>query len=120
MIKGLMGTTGVTVAGGNTSLPYVGPNPSNPIQGMIRINNTEMEVFNGNNWQVISTSYATVSLDQDVLDVVQWARKQRDKQQKREQLIKDNPALQKALEAIERAESNFDLLAKFVEHDPTN
>ena len=120
MIKGLMGTTGVTVAGGNTSLPYVGPNPSNPMTGMLRINNTEMEVFNGSNWQMISTSYATVSLDQDVLDIVQWARKQRDKQFKREQLIKDHPALTKAWEAIMRAEANFDILEKFVEHDDVN
>jgi hypothetical protein len=117
MIKGLMGTTGVTVAGGNTSLPYVGPNSSNPMTGMIRINNTEMEVFNGTNWQMISTSYATVSLDQDVLDIVQWARKERDKQARRQALIKDNPALTKAFEAIARAEANFDILAKFVEHD---
>lgn len=117
MIKGLMGTTGVTVAGGNTSLPYVGPNPSNPMTGMLRINMTEMEVFNGSNWQQISTSYATVGLDQDVLDVIQWARKQRDQQFKREQLIKNNPALGKAHEAIMRAEANFDILAKFVEED---
>lgn len=120
MIKGLMGTTGVTVAGGNTSLPYVGPNSSNPMTGMIRINNTEMEVFNGSNWQMISTSYATVSLDQDVLDIVQWARKERDKQARRETLIRDNPALTKAWEAIMRAEANFDILEKFVEHDDNN
>jgi len=117
MIKGLQGVTGITVSGGNTALPYVGPNPNNPMTGMLRINNTEMEVFNGSNWQMISTSYATVSLDQDVLDIVQWARKQRDKQFKREQLIKDHPALTKAWEAIMRAEANFDILEKFVEHD---
>jgi len=117
MIKGLQGVTGITVSGGNTSLPYVGPNSSNPMTGMIRINNTELEVFNGSNWQMISSSYATVSLDQDVLDVIQWARKERDRHSKRQALIKDNPALQKALESIERAEANFDILAKFVEND---
>ena len=117
MIKGLQGVTGITVSGGNTSLPYVGPNSSNPMTGMIRINNTELEVFNGSNWQMISSSYATVSLDQDVLDVIHWARKERDRHSKRQALIKDNPALQKALESIERAEANFDILAKFVEND---
>jgi len=49
--------------------------------------------------------------------IVQWARKQRDKQFKREALIKDHPALTKAWEAIMRAEANFDILEKFVEHD---
>jgi len=119
MIKGLMGTCGVTVSAGNTSLPYVGPNTSNPMTGMLRINNTEMEVFNGSNWQQISTSYATVSLDQEVLDVIQWARTQRTMALNRMTLAQNNPALMKALEAVKRAEDNFELLSKFVEYDNT-
>jgi len=117
MIKGLMGTTGVTVAGGNTSLPYVGPNSSNPLTGMIRVHNTELEVFNGNSWQMMPSSYATVSLDQDILDIVQWARTQRQIDLNRKTLIKSNPALEKAYEAVKRAEANFDILSKFVETD---
>jgi hypothetical protein len=65
----------------------------------------------------MTTSYATVDLAGDAQTTLQWAREQRDKQSKREALIKDNPALQKAMEAIARAEANFDILAKFVEHD---
>ena len=114
MIKGLQGVTGITVTGGNTALPYVGPNPNNPLTGMIRINNTELEVFNGNSWQMLSSSYATVSLDQDILDIVQWARTQRQLQLNRETLVKNNPALQKAYEAVQRAEENFDILQRIV------
>jgi hypothetical protein len=117
MIKGLMGTCGVTVSGGNTALPYVGPNANNPMTGMIRINNTELEVFNGSSWQQISSSYATVSLDQEILDVIQWARVQRTMALNRMTLAQNNPSLMKALEAVKRAEDNFELLAKFVEHD---
>jgi hypothetical protein len=117
MIKGLTGITGVTVSGGNTALPYVGPNSNNPMTGMIRINNTELEVFNGTSWQMISSSYATVSLDQEILDVIQWARTQRTMALNRMTLAQNNPALLKALEAVKRAEDNFELLAKFVEHD---
>jgi hypothetical protein len=32
-------------------------------------------------------------------------------------LAQNNPALMKALEAVKRAEDNFELLAKFVEND---
>ena len=117
MIKGLMGTCGVTVSGGNTSLPYVSPNANNPVTGMIRINNTELEVFNGTSWQQISSSYATVSLDQEILDVIQWARAQRTMAMNRLTLAQNNPALMKALEKLKKAEDNFELLAKFVEHD---
>lgn len=117
MIKGLMGTCGVTVSGGDTSLPYINQNPNNPIQGMIRVNMTALEVFNGTSWQALPSSYATVSIDQEVLDVIQWARTQRTMAMNRMTLAQNNPALMKALEAVKRAEDNFELLAKFVEHD---
>lgn len=117
MIKGLTGTCGVTVSAGNTSLPYIGPNSNNPMTGMLRVHNTDIEVFTGSNWQQLSTSYATVSLDQEVLDVIQWARTQRTMALNRMTLAQNNPALMKALEAVKRAEDNFEILAKFVEHD---
>ena len=117
MIKGLMGTCGVTVSAGNTALPYVGSNVNNPMTGMIRINNTELEVFNGTSWQQIPSSYATVSLDQEILDVIQWARAQRTMAMNRLTLAQNNPALMKALEKLKKAEDDFELLAKFVEHD---
>ena len=112
-----MGTCGVTVSAGNTALPYVGPNVNNPMTGMIRINNTDMEVFNGSSWQQLPTSYATVSLDQDTQDLLLWAKAQRQMALNRMTLAQNNPALMKALEAIKRAEDNFELLSKFVEHD---
>jgi len=117
MIKGLMGTCGVTVSGGDTSLPYVNSNPSNPLQGMLRINNTNIEVFTGAGWQIVNSSYATVSIDQEVLDVIQWARTQRTMAMNRLTLAQNNPALMNALEKLKKAEDDFELLSKFVEHD---
>jgi hypothetical protein len=111
MIKGLQGITGITVSGGNTALPYVGPNSSNPLTGMLRINGTEMEVFNGSNWQMLSTSYATVGLDQDVLDIVQWARKRRDEEQKWYELASTNEAVRIALDQLEQAKTRLELTA---------
>jgi len=107
MIKGLQGVTGITVSGGNTSLPYIGPNSSNPMTGMVRIHNTELEVFNGNSWQLLPSSYATVSLDQDVLDIIQWARKKRNEELAWESLAKDNQAVKIALENYRQAEQQL-------------
>ena len=118
MIKGLAGIAGLTVSGGNTALPYIGPNSNNPMTGMLRIHNTDIEVFNGNNWQQLSTSYATVSLDQETQDLLLWAKAQRQMALNRMTIAQNNPALMKALEAVKRAEDNFDILAKFVENDP--
>jgi hypothetical protein len=111
MIKGLMGNQGVIVSGGDTALPYVNPNPNNPMTGMLRINNTNIEVFNGSAWQMISSSYATVSLDPETQDLLQWVRTQRTLELNRQTLMKNNPALEKAYEAMKRAEDNFDILA---------
>ena len=115
MIKGLMGGQGITVQGGNTSVPYVNQNNSNPMQGMVRIYGSDMQVFDGTAWVTMTTSYATVELNGESQTLLQWTRTERDKQLKREQLVKDNPSLTKAHEAIMRAEANFDILAKFVE-----
>ncbi len=117
MIKGLQGTIGVTVNGGMNSLPYIAPNNNNPVQGMIRINNTDLEVFNGTGWQSLPSSYATVSLDQDTQDLLLWARTQRTLERNRATLIENNPALENAYKAVLRAEQNFDILSKFVEND---
>lgn len=117
MIKNLTGITGVTVTGGSTSMPYINMNPNNPLTGMLRINGSDMQVFDGSTWINMGTAYASVGLDQDVLDLVQWARTQRQLELNRKTLIENNPALQKAYEAVQRAEANFDILSKFVEHD---
>ena len=111
MIKGLQGISGITVSGGNTALPYVGPNSNNPMTGMMRINGTEMEVFNGSSWQMLSTSYATVGLDQDVLDLVQWARKRRDEESKWYALASSNEAVRIALDHLEQAKTRLELTA---------
>jgi hypothetical protein len=120
MIKGLTGTSGVTVSGGATVLPYVGPNVNNPMTGMLRIHNTDIEVFNGNIWQQLPSSYSTVSLDQDILDIIQWARKKRDEEMMWQSLANDNRAVKIALDNLEQARQQLDITAKLArEYDQT-
>jgi len=113
-----MGGNGLNVNGGNTSVPYVNQNNSNPMQGMLRIWGSDMQVFDGNSWMNLSSSYATVELNGESQTLMQWARDQRDRELARASLIENNPALENAYKAILRAEQNFDILAKFVETDP--
>jgi hypothetical protein len=117
MIKGLTSGTGINVQGGLTSFPYVPMNSNNPISGMLRVNGQDMQVFDGSSWITLGASYATVELNGETQAILQWAREQRDKQQKREQRIQSNPALKNAYEAIRRAEENYDILDKIVGDD---
>ena len=108
----------VTVSGGGSST-YI--NGYSGLQGVgnLRYNTTSqnMEVYDGNNWVSLNMDYVSVGLNGEAEALLDWARQQRDKQLHREALIRNNPALQKAWAAIQRAEENFDLLEKFVEHD---
>lgn len=117
MIKGITSGPGITIQGGHTSFPYVQQDSNNPIQGMIRINGSDMQVFNGSSWINMATSYSNVELNGETLAIIQWAREQRDKQTERERRIQNNPALKKAYESIQRAEENFDILDKLVGND---
>lgn len=117
MIKGLTGGKGTVVSGGSISYPYVPSNTNNPIQGMLRLNNQDMQVFDGSSWLTVGASYASVDLDADTQSLLAWARNERDKQSLREDRIRQNPALKKAYEAIQRAEANFDILDKIVGDD---
>ena len=80
--------------------------------GILRIQNTDIEVFNGNVWQQLSSSYGTVSLDQDVLDIVQWARKKRDDELAWKNLANDNKAVKIALDNLEQARQQLDITVK--------
>jgi hypothetical protein len=107
MIKGLTGSRGIAVNGGNTALPYVGPNPNNPVQGMIRINNTDLEVFTGAGWQVINTSYATAELDTETIMLLEWARKKKREEESLSTYSHDHPAVKIAKQNLNKAKAEI-------------
>jgi len=102
MIKGLMGSAGVKVSGGDTSLPYISMNTENPIQGMVRIWGTDLQVFSGIGWSTIPSSYATATLDDYTLNVMDWARKKMLEEAGLKALDNDHPAVKIAKENINR------------------
>lgn len=120
MIKGINSACPyITVQGGSPGSTYVNNYSGGQGVGNLRYNTSSqnMEVYDGNNWVQLSMGYATVDLSYDAQQLLEWARKEQRKQMERESKIQSNPALRKAYEAIQRAEENFDLIYKFVEHD---
>ena len=107
MIKGLAGGIGITVSGGNTSVPYVNQNSNNPLQGMMRINGSDMQVFDGNSWMNINASYATATLDIDTLTLLEWARKKRAEEQAIEILASDHAAVRIAKENLNKVKAEI-------------
>ena len=118
MIKSVIsGSSYIQVSGGQSPVPYI--NSGIQSAGMMRYNTSSqnVEVYDGTGWQQLDGGYVTVGLNGEAESLLDWARQERDRQAKRDQMIKDNPALQKAWEAVKREEDNFDILSKFVEND---
>ena len=103
MIKGLAGGVGVKVSGSDTSLPYVPMNHENPIQGMIRVWGSDLQVFNGSNWSILPSSYATVTLDEYALGLLDWVRKKQIEEEVLISLPNDHPAVKIARQNVNRA-----------------
>jgi hypothetical protein len=98
MIKGIQGSAHVVVTGGNTSVPYVNQNVNNPVQGMIRINGTDLQVFDGSVWLSMSTSYATVGLEPTAEEAIKWVRRKMEEERDLLQRMERHPGLKQAYE----------------------
>lgn len=115
MIKGITSNGRyIQVSGGGTSWPYVNQYSGSLNVGQLRYNpsSQNMEVYDGNNWQIITASYATVQLNGEAESLLDWAREQRNKQWEMESLAKDHPAVKNAIEAVNRAKEQLDLVYK--------
>lgn len=115
MIKGLVGGRGISVTGsGSTSFPYVPMNINNPIQGMIRINGQDLQVFDGSSWLTMSTSYSNIELDADTQALLEWARKKRAEEYEREQLAQTNPAIKDLVNQIKEKEEQIKMVQTLI------
>jgi hypothetical protein len=118
MIKGINSSGRyLTVSGGTASNPYISPGSVGA--GMMRYNPNMncIEVNDGNSWQQLGVSYATVELNPDTEALLEWARLERTKQRILAERIEQNPALKKAYAAVVRAQENFDILDRIVGDD---
>lgn len=98
----------INIQNSYSSAPYISPGAT--AAGMIRWNpNTQnFEINDGAVWHQYTMANPTIELNNEAQELLDFVKKQRDRQR----LVEQNPALQKAYEAINRAEENFDLLEK--------
>jgi hypothetical protein len=114
MIKGLQGSPGIIVDGGNTSLPYVSQDQNNPMQGMVRVWGTELQVFNSGGWTQLSSSYATIRLDPETERLLNYVRKQQQEEAELRALISGHhhPAVELAQENLNKILDDLDRAKK--------
>ena len=106
MIKGInQGGRYITVSGGNPSSNYVNNYSGAQGIGNMRFNtsNQNMEVWDGNNWITLQSSYATVQLNDDAIRLLDWAKQKMIEEEAMLSLPSDHPALKIAKQNVNRA-----------------
>lgn len=100
------------VTGGSANNPYISPGASGA--GMVRWNPNMncLEVNDGNMWKEISGGFASVGLSSEAESLLDWAREERNKQYSIQAMAVDHPAVKNALEAVNRAKEQLDLVYK--------
>jgi hypothetical protein len=107
MIKGVYPTGRyLTVTGGSPSTPSIypnyGTNPSGPnsFAGQVRYNgnNQCMEIFDGNMWQMVGSSVASVGLTTEAEELLDWARQKRQDEVNLKMRMEQHPGLKDAYE----------------------
>ena len=112
MIKTVTSSSPHMYAAGSSTLPYVSYNPSNPAQGMLRINGSDMEVFDGSSWVKIYLSNADIGLNGAANSAIDWAIKKMEEEKAWKVLAEKNQAVKIALDNLEQARQQVDIVAK--------
>jgi hypothetical protein len=119
MIKGINSTGRYTVVQGGTAMnPYIAPGGQSA--GMVRYNTNMniMEIYDGQSWKELFTSYASVGLTSEAESLLDWARNKMAEELQYKAIANEHPAVKIALENLERAKQQLDatiILSK--EHD---
>jgi len=111
MITSITGSDGVFVENGQVSLPYHTPMAGDTFSGVLRLNNGNIQYWSNGSWLNLPSNYTTVRMDSNILN---WVRDKMTKEaeQKAEleylkRRAKEHPSLEKAYEAIIRAEEEL-------------
>jgi hypothetical protein len=113
MIKSITGSKYVAVLGNSGSYPYINNSP-NPMQGAMRIQNNDIQVFDGSSWIGIGGAYSTISLSPEAETILEWAKKKMAEEAEDAELRKKFPTLDNALKDIEVAKKQATFIRELV------
>jgi len=100
------------VAGASNSGPYVNCGPDDPraVPGDVRYSNHMFQVFASGCWTTLFSNVADVSLRDDDINALRWAKDKMLEEETEKKLMNKYPALKKAKE-------NYNTIRALVEND---
>jgi hypothetical protein len=99
----------IRVTGGSGGTNFVNNFSGAQGVGNMRFNtvNQRIEIYDGNSWIESASTHASVELDQEAVDLLDWAKAKREEERKIERLIETNPAVKIAYEAVVKAQEQL-------------
>ena len=120
MISGVAtGQTGgyLYVEGGYSILPNVYSNPNNPLQGAVRYMTNRFEIFDGTSWMPVSPGRPSVSLSNEAIDILNWAKKKIAEEQRLLELAKTHPGVADAVANLKHAEEQVKIMTALTDNE---
>ena len=119
MIKNITPGTGITVNNNYSTWPsfYNSPANGNSLVGQLRYNGSSqnLEVYDGNSWLMMTSSYPTVELAPHVQAVVTWAQIKMAEESRLKELAAKHPTVADALDAVTKAEEQLRIVTALVD-----
>lgn len=107
----------VTAYMGSNNDPYF--SMSAPSAGMLRFNgdNRNMEVYDGNNWRIMSGTSASVSLNPEAEQAISWVLTKMSEEKEWQSMAEKNQAVKIALDKLEQAKQQLRVTATLAKED---
>jgi len=103
MISNISGGTHIVVSNGNPSGPYISNCNNKGMVGMVRYNNSQLEVYDGTAWLILSTSPVNIELTGSANAAIAWAMSKMAEEAELQRMADSHPAVKAAYENMKRA-----------------
>jgi hypothetical protein len=113
MIKNITNGYGIHIGNNSFSTPYI--DMTRPSAGLVRYNNNNLEVYDGNTWMVMQGSYPQIELSSEVQAILGWAYMKMKEESRIQDLARKHTAVADALASVAQAEEQVRVVTALVE-----
>lgn len=121
MIKSITPVGQYIIVSNNMSSTYI--NGYSGLQGVgnMRYNTSSqnMEVFDGNNWVMLSMSIPSIGLNGDAESLLDWAKKKRDEELELEKMANENIAIKDLVNQIKSKQDQLKMVQTLIKKETT-
>jgi hypothetical protein len=109
----------ITVSGGNPGSTYIGNYSNAAGVGNMRYNpnNQNIEVYDGSTWIILSAHHANISLSDETVRLLEWAKKKMLEETERNKLAETNPAIKDLMEQIKEKQEQIHIVQTLLKEE---